>query len=107
MRLTVATGLMMSCTKWPSVDLGKLFNYIIGKKEFDLEYIGKYKDKKAYSYWKSNFVDTVWFAQSKVINICFVKSKVTPSQSVRDEPRDVWIALDETGNILCGWCTNV
>lgn len=61
MRLIVVIGLMMLCIKWFLVDLGKLYNYIIGKKEFDLEYIGKYKDKKVYFYWKSNFVDIVWF----------------------------------------------
>ena len=42
-------------TKWPPVDLGKIFAYILSNKEFDSDYIGKYKDEKAYYCWKSNF----------------------------------------------------
>ena len=52
-------------TKWPPVDLGKIFAYILSNKEFDSDYIGKYKDEKAYSYWKSNFVGTILYADNK------------------------------------------
>ena len=44
-------------TKCPPVDLGKIFACILSNKEFDSDYIGKYKDEKACSYWKSNFVE--------------------------------------------------
>ena len=44
-------------TKWPPVDLGKIVAYVLSNKEFDSDYIGKYKDEKACSYWKSNFVE--------------------------------------------------
>lgn len=92
-----------SVEKWPCVDLGKVFSYILSHKEFDSEYIGKYKDQKAYSYWKSNFVDAILY--TKCGRSCFVKCKVTPSQSVRQEPREVWIAIENDGTLLCGWCT--
>ena len=36
--------------QWPEVDVGKLFSYILKTKAVDVEYIGKYKDQKAYSY---------------------------------------------------------
>ncbi|CAH3185090.1 unnamed protein product, partial [Porites lobata] len=45
--------------EWPEVDDGKLFSYILRTKAVDVDYIGKYKDQKAYSYWMSGFVDTV------------------------------------------------
>ena len=32
-----------------------IFEYILRMKEFDKEYIGKYKDQKAYSYFDSCF----------------------------------------------------
>ena len=44
--------------KWPEIDVGKLFSYMLKVKK----YIGKYKDQKAYSYWMSGFVDTVYIA---------------------------------------------
>ncbi|CAH3181119.1 unnamed protein product [Porites lobata] len=37
--------------EWPEVDDGKLFSYILRTKAVDVDYIGKYKDQKAYSYW--------------------------------------------------------
>jgi hypothetical protein len=36
--------------KWPEIDDGKLFSYILRVKAVDVDYIGKYKDQKAYSY---------------------------------------------------------
>ena len=43
---------------WPKLDDGKLFSYILKVKAVDVDYIGKYKDEKAYSYWMSGFVDS-------------------------------------------------
>ena len=37
-------------TKWPVITLGNIFSYILQKKEFNTDYIGKYKDQKAYSF---------------------------------------------------------
>ena len=51
---------------WPEVDDGKLFSYILRTKAVDVEYIGKYKDQKAYSYWMSGFVDTVLFTKCPI-----------------------------------------
>ena len=90
-------------TKWPTIDLGKIFSYILAKKEFHYEYIGKYKDQKAYSYWMSNFVGTIWFSGNNGKYV--VKCLVTPSQHVRDDPKEVWVAMEKDGSILCGWCT--
>lgn len=52
--------------QWPEIDDGKLFSYILRTKAVDVEYIGKYKDQKAYSYWMSGFVDTVLFTTCPV-----------------------------------------
>ena len=41
---------------WPKVNLGNIFEYILRMKGFDKDYIGKYKDQKAYSYFDSSFV---------------------------------------------------
>lgn len=54
--------------QWPEIDDGKLFSYIQlhSTKAVDVEYFGKYKDQKAYSYWMSGFVDTVLFTTCPV-----------------------------------------
>ncbi|XP_073258887.1 uncharacterized protein [Porites lutea] len=91
-------------TKWPPVDLCKIFAYILSNKEFVSDYIEKYKDEKAYSSWKSNFVDTILIADNKD-GKCVLQCKVTPSQRIREDPREVWVALKKDGTVLCGWCT--
>ena len=47
-------------TAWPAVDLGKIYSFILSKKEFHSHYVGKYKLCKAYSYFASGFVGTVY-----------------------------------------------
>ena len=52
--------------QWPEVDDGKLLSYILRTKAVDVEYIGKYKDREAYSYWMTGFVDTVSFTKCPI-----------------------------------------
>ena len=90
-------------TRWPSVDLGKIFSYILKIKEFDAEYVGKYKDQKGYSYYQSGFVGT--FVVKKLAPIFVSCSAVTPSQSVRDE-RELWVAIERVAMDICtAWCS--
>ena len=95
--------------QWPEVDDGKLFRYILRTKAVDVEYIGKYKDQKAYSYWMSGFVDTVLFTKCSIDSKqVFLKGCVLPSQKIRDDPHKVWVCLEGTKNdckILTSWCT--
>ena len=90
-------------TTWPEVDLGKIFAFVLSTKEHGMEFVGEYKTHKAYSYCMSGFVDTIYC--SKVNSTCVMKSKVTPSMSVRNEPHDVWIAMDMNGAIKTCWCS--
>lgn len=94
---------------WPEVDDGKLFSYILRTKAVDVEYIGKYKDQKAYSYWMSGFVDTVLFTKCPIdCKHVFLKGCVSPSQKIRDDPHKVWVCLEDTKKdckILTSWCT--
>ena len=93
---------------WPHVDDGKLFRYILHVKAVDVEYIGRYKDEKAYSYWMSGFVDTVYVAECPIDkDMVFLKGKVSPSQRINDEWHDVWICVNRKENckIVTSWCT--
>jgi hypothetical protein len=42
-------------------------------KAVDVEYIGKYKDERAYSYWMSGFVDIIHVTKCPIDKIMFVK----------------------------------
>ena len=74
-----------------------------------MEYTGKYKDQKAYSYWMSGFVDTVLFTKCPIDSKHeFLKGCVSPSQKIGDDPHKVWVCLEGTKNdckFLPSWCT--
>ena len=38
-------------TLWPNIDLGKIFHFIISKKQHNIDIIGHYKTHKAYSWY--------------------------------------------------------
>ena len=40
--------------------------YILRVRAVDVEYIGKYKDERAYSYWMSGFVDIILVAKCPI-----------------------------------------
>ena len=94
-------GMKDDVTKWPPVDIGKIFQYIISNKAFATDYVGQYKVRKAYSYFKSGFVHQIFVREisNKVV------LTVTPSQRLRDEHHSLWILCDKTGEILCGYCS--
>ena len=57
-----------------------------------------YKTQKAYSYYQSGFVDAIYFTSLRGTKV--VKSRVSPSQSIRNEAHDVWIALNKRHGIV-------
>ena len=75
-------------------------------KEFDSHYVGKCKLCKAFSYFASGFVGTVYSHIFDTVHRCILKCKVTPSQRIRDEPWVVWVAFDTNqGEVLSEWCS--
>jgi len=88
---------------WPTTDIGKIFQFIISNHAFEADYVGQYKNKKAYSYFLSGFVHTLFVSVQgdKVV----LKCKVTPSQKVHDTQREVWIVCEKSGLVLGAHCT--
>ena len=93
-------------SKWPLIDLGKIFTFILKHKEFDTDYIGKYKTEKAYSYFDSKFVGPIL---STVVtgeeDVFILKADVTPSMKMHDAARRVWVCVKPDGEIVCTWCS--
>ena len=101
-----ADGWEDDITSWPLVDLGKIFHYIISKKAFEADYVGQYKVKKAYSYFKSGFVAQVLSLKltgghkDKIL----LKTSVLPSQKVNSAEHTVWVLTDKGGDVLTAYC---
>ena len=75
-------------TKWPKTHIGHVFSYILEMKAFSTEYVGQYKVRKAYSYFKSGFVHEVFTKSVREGNILLF-AKVTASKRVREPPHKV------------------
>jgi hypothetical protein len=78
---------------WPKVDLGQICSFVLSRKEQDMDFVGHSKFQKAYSYYQSGFVDTIYFISLNDTKV--VTSRVSPSQSIRNEAHDVWITLNK------------
>lgn len=89
-------------TTWPPVSLGTIFEYILDHKEFDTEYVGKYKDQKAYSYFDSGFVGEILTYQTKTIH--FLYCNVRASMSIHEE-KELWVVVKPKGKVLTAWCS--
>ena len=72
--------------QWSHIDTGVIFAYMLKVKDCDLEYVGRYKDQKAYSYFDSGFVDTIFiYNPSSCRNKISLYSKVQSSLTVSDK----------------------
>lgn len=93
-------------TTWPATNLGHIFQYVLISKAFETDYIGQYKARKAYSYFKSGHVHQILTYRPKDSSDTVVlKSSVTPSMKVNDKPREVWILISKsTGTIISAYC---
>ncbi|CAB3999214.1 Hypothetical predicted protein [Paramuricea clavata] len=58
--LSIEESKRTDITKWPKLDCSSIFAYILKVRDFGVEYVGCYKDQKAYSYWDSGFVSTIY-----------------------------------------------
>ena len=61
-------------TRWTFISLGNIFAYILAKKMCGKEYIGCYKDQKAYSYWDSGFIGPIYIYGTHTKKIMFLYS---------------------------------
>ena len=87
---------------WPKVNLGNIFQCILSTRDFDSDYIGKYKDQKAYSYFDSGFVGEILIYEPST-NVKFLYCDVRASMAVH-KSKELWVATkDDT--IITSWCS--
>lgn len=108
------TGEKGGLTKWPSVYIMDISEYLNGKNSQDLmiRLLNEYKEGKAYRYFSDEWVKEIFYHYiNSASDKCMVKSKVTPSQAVNNKPYDVWIILKKDagnvpgGQILSAYCS--
>lgn len=100
--------------KWPSVyfmDIEKFLTNMNSSGELLHRLECEYKEGKAYRYFKCDWVKEIYYNEINVTSkYCFLKSRVTPSQSINNTPYHVWVAVKKDGNkpggkIVSAYCT--
>ena len=68
-------------------DTDQIFSFVLSRKEQDMDFVVHYKTQKAYSYYQSGFVDTIYCTSLNGTKVG--TSRVSPSQTIRNEAHDV------------------
>ena len=89
-------------TYFPGTNVGQIFAYILQNKAFETEYIGQYKIRKAYSFFKSGMVGKIY---TSTTSPKIIRSLVTPSQRINDDKHKLWILFDEKNNVTSSFCS--
>ena len=72
-------------------------------KEFGKEYIGKYKDQKAYSYLDSGFVGEILVSKINEGTKIALFYSAQGSMSIHNK-KEVWVVVNPDGMIITAWC---
>ena len=90
---------------WPKINLGNIFEYILSLRDFDKEYIGKYKDQKAYCYWEDGHVGEILCYRGEGLPDETVLLFSSVMASMGSDSRNVWILAEMNGGrIITAWC---
>ena len=90
--------------RWPKTNLGHIFEFLMNVREYKTEYIGKYKDQKAFSYWEDGLVGEVMCHDGENVPVGTVLYFSQVLASMEDESRDLWIFAEKAGKISAAWC---
>ena len=93
-------------SKWPSLDFGDLYVYLVDKKRtFTKEKLKVYKWLEAYNYFYNGYIHTVYYHECTSWPFVFLRSRVNSSQKQADENPEVWVILSkETTSVKAAHC---
>ena len=102
-------GESLSITKWPPTMAFEIGQYLQNIDDIPLRkrLMADYKDQKAYSYFASGWMKEIQYHPiTPDSKFCFLRTKCTPSQRVRDIPWSLWVAVEkESGAVQSAFCT--
>ena len=88
---------------WRRINLAYIFSYILKTRDFQRDYVGRYKDEKDYYYFDSGFVDEILLhIEDVAIKIVYCKVKTSMRNS---NFKELWVGIQDNGKILTCWCT--
>ncbi|XP_071119026.1 uncharacterized protein [Haliotis cracherodii] len=95
-------------TTWPGISFTDIYFYLIDTPgQFTHESMRAYKSLKAYEYVESGHVFPIQYHNvDDKSPLCLMRTKVIPSQRLRDKPHQPWVCVDKAnGTVYCAHCT--
>ncbi len=93
-------------TKWPNMEFGDLYTYLIDTKgPYTKESLKAYKSLQAYNYFYNGYVRTVYIFEPSNSNFSILKAKINPSQKAPDQNHEAWVIVAKaSGEIKTAHC---
>ncbi|XP_046557794.1 uncharacterized protein LOC124266993 [Haliotis rubra] len=104
----LASGWVDDPSLWPAITFTDIYFYLVDTPgQFTHDSLRAYKSLKAYDYVESGHVYPIFYnAIDDQSPYCFLKTKVIPSQRLRDKPHQPWVCVKKSeGTVFCAHCT--
>ena len=92
-------------TFWPMLSYPDIFNFLVFyPSELGSKDLSDYKNSKAYSYYKSGWLQPLQYHNLSGSKYCIIRGECRKSQSLKDTFHKLWIILEKTGKIRTCHC---
>lgn len=91
---------------WPMILYPDIFNYLMFfPSELGSKDLNDYKNSKAYSYYKSGWLQPLLFHNLSGSKFCIFKGECRRSQSLNEPFHKLWLIIEKTSKIRSAHCT--
>ena len=85
---------------WPMLSYSDIFNFLMFyPSELGSKDLSDYKNSKAYSYYKSGWLQPLQYHNLSGSKYCIIRGEYRRSQSIKDPFHKLWIILEKTAKI--------
>ena len=92
-------------TFWPMLSYPDIFNFLVFyPSELGSKDLSDYKNSKAYSYYKSGWLQPLQYHNLSGSKYCIIRGECRKSQSIKDPFHKLWIILEKTAKIRTWHC---
>ena len=93
-------------TFWPMLSYPDIFNFLMFyPSELGSKDLSDYKNSKAYSYYKSGWLQPLQYHNLSGSKYCFIRGQCRKYQSIKDSFHKLWIILEKTAKTRTCHCT--
>lgn len=89
---------------WPKTEAPQITAYLLENKACDFRQMEAFRSLQSYNYLQSGWVGQVLVNEVND-DVCFLKGKVTPSQSLNNDCHTAWVCSELKGKVVTAGCS--